>query len=860
MSDSDDERWRRLKELFAEAISIAPADRVAWLARLPDADAALRGDLDNLIRAHESAEGLLDTPALASPDLAQAVVSATAPPVEPAPLRCGPYRIIRELGRGGMGVVYLGARDDAQFEKEVAIKVVSSALVHPLLIQRFHDERRILATLDHPNIARLLDSGTTDAGLPYVVMELVEGEPIDVYCTGRRLTVRERLALFIRVCGAVQYSHQRLVVHRDIKARNVLVTRDGVPKLLDFGIAKLLEPGGIDPQSTRTMFRALTPESASPEQVRGEPVTLATDVYSLGVLLYRLLTERSPYRGGLTTETAILHAICDEEPQRPSDAVTAREDGQAPPVSARDLRGDLDVITLKALKKDPARRYTTVDQLSDDLARYESGRPVHARPDSWRYRAGKFVARHKAAAAAAALVTISLVAGILMTSREARIASAERARAERRFNDVRRLANSVLFEFHDAIAPLPGSTKVRELLVQRATEYLDSLSKESSNDPTLQRELAAAYDRVGDVQGLPSFPNLGHTAQALESHRRALALREALASAPGADAGLQVDLIATYSHMSSLLGQIKDGAGSLEYARRTLAIREKLLAKNPDGVRERRGMSASYHQIGAILASTRDLPGALDNYRRSQSFIESVLKQTPSDQDVQRDLSILYKQTGAVLETMGDGESALVDYRKSVDLDESRVAANVNDNLSKLDLSYGYASIGYTLSRRGDVNGSLENYRRALALRQQVADADPHDVNAGDTVTRAYLSIGQVLRGANRFEEAMAEFRRAASRAEARHAADASNGPAEERLANIYGAMAGTEAALAGASKNPADAARLCRETRDWSRKAVEIWNARQNPTTEIKAEIESLEKLGAKCDEAAAKLRAARK
>ena len=857
MSDAGGERWTRLKELFADAIALEPAHRAAWLARLPDADAALRRDLENLIHAHDRAEGVLDTPALASPDAAQAVASATATAAEPPPLRCGPYRIIRELGRGGMGIVYLAARDDAQFEKEVAVKVVSSALVHPQLIQRFQEERRILATLDHPNIARLLDAGTTDSGLPYVVMELVEGETIDVYCASRRLTVPERLALFARVCSAVQYSHQRLVVHRDIKARNVLVTRDGVPKLLDFGIAKLLEPGGIDPQATRTAFRALTPESASPEQVRGEPVTLATDVYSLGVLLYRLLTERSPYRGGLTTETAILHAICDEEPQRPSDVVAAREQSSDSGVNARDLRGDLDVITLKALRKDPARRYMTVDQLSDDLQRFSSGRPVLARPDSWRYRAGKFVARHKTAAAASALVVLSLVAGIVATSREARIASGERARAERRFNDVRTLANSVLFEFHDAIAPLPGSTKVRELLVQRATEYLDSLSKESSNDPSLQRELAAAYDRVGDVQGLPSFPNLGRTTEALESHRRALTLREPLATAPGADSALQAELIATYTHMSSLLGQLKDASGSLDYARRAQAIREKLLAKNPTGVRERRSMAGGYHQIGGILASTRDLPGALDNYRRDVAICEDMLKEDPNDLTTQRDLSIVYKQMGAVLETMGDSDSGLTYYRKSVELDEARVNANVNDDLSKLDLSYGYASIGYTLSRRNDIEGSLDNYRRALALRRQVADADPNDVNAKDTVTRAYLSIGQVLRGANRLDEAMVEFRRAVTLAEQRHAADPSNGPAEERLANIYGAMAGTASARVSTIKKPADAIQMCHDTRTWSSKAAEIWKARPNPSEVMKAEIDSLNALGPKCDAVVAKLAA---
>ena len=236
---------------------------------------------------------------------------------------------MREFGRGGMGVVYLGARADDRFEKQVAIKVVSGQLVHPAVFRRFEDERRILALLDHPHIARLLDAGTTDTGTPYVVMEFVDGEPIDAYCAARRLSIRQRLTLFNLVCGAVRIP-SALVVHRDIKARNVLVTADGVPKLVDFGLAKLLEPGTIDGHVTHTAFRALTPESASPEQVRGEPVTVFTDVYSLGVLLYRLLTDRRPYRGSMRTESAISRTICDEVPARPSDAVLSQDPAAKP--------------------------------------------------------------------------------------------------------------------------------------------------------------------------------------------------------------------------------------------------------------------------------------------------------------------------------------------------------------------------------------------------------------------------------------------------------------------------------------------------------------------------------------------------
>jgi serine/threonine protein kinase len=307
-----DTRWERVKQLFDAGCRLADDEQQRWLAEVCGTDQDLRAELASLLRAHRRAGGFMETPALASPAAAEAVFERTQPMPgrERGGSRIGPYRVLRELGSGGMGVVYLGARDDAAFEKLVAIKIVQGIALRPMLQARFEEERRILAALDHPGIARLLDAGTTEDGVPYVVMEYVEGQPIDSYCRSHRLSLRERIQLFCRVCEAVQYSHQRLVVHRDIKAGNLLVTSVGEPKLLDFGIAKMLEPEALAGAATRTLLRALTLDSASPEQVRGEPVTVASDVYSLGVLLYRLLTDASPYRSQPTTEAEIVRAVC----------------------------------------------------------------------------------------------------------------------------------------------------------------------------------------------------------------------------------------------------------------------------------------------------------------------------------------------------------------------------------------------------------------------------------------------------------------------------------------------------------------------------------------------------------------------
>ncbi|HEY3883948.1 MAG TPA: serine/threonine-protein kinase, partial [Vicinamibacterales bacterium] len=530
MSDPSADRWKRIKTLVNAVTRVSLEARETWLLDACAGDPDLKADVESLLAASESADGFLETPALHAPGVARAVLDV----VDRERLRgrrIGPYGIVRMLGRGGMGVVYLANRADGAFDKTVAIKLVTGGGLDSQLLVRFADERRILAGLDHPNIARLLDGGATDDGTPYVVMEYVEGQPIDVYCRSHRLSVRDRLELFRQVCSAVEYSHRRLVVHRDIKVGNILVTIDGTPKLLDFGIAKLIEPATDPPQRTATLFRALTPEGASPEQLRGEPVTVATDVYSLGALLYRLLTGEGPYRTLLDTETNIAHAICREQPLAPSARFAAGVHADADRVRA--VHGDLDLIVLKALRKEPERRYGSVQLLADDVQNHLLGRPVAAAPDSWRYRAGKFVRRHRLGLAAVAATLTAIVSGTTIAvyqarvaRQEAEIAEAQHLRAERRFNDVRKLANSLIFDIHDSIRDLPGATPAKKLLIDRALEYLNSLSNEASGDVSLQRDLAAAYERVGTVQGDYLENNLGDAEGTLASYKKVLEIRK----------------------------------------------------------------------------------------------------------------------------------------------------------------------------------------------------------------------------------------------------------------------------------------------------------------------------------------------
>jgi serine/threonine protein kinase len=413
------ERWNRVKQAVNACLELKPEERKAGIRKACGGEVALMAEVESLLDFHDRADGFLESPSLD-------VNSLAAPEDEAENLtgrRIGNYQISEIIAQGGMGAVYKAVRADDQFRKQVAIKLIRSGFDSSFIVQRFKAERQILANFDQPNIARLLDGGSTSDGRPYLVMEYVDGEPIDVYCDSRKLPTDERLRLFRQVCGAVQFAHRNLVVHRDLKPSNILVTAEGVPKLLDFGIAKILDPEqrGSEDAPTVTMVQMMTPEYASPEQFRGGPFTTATDVYSLGVVLYRLLTGQWPYRTTTHSPQEIAKAISEQEPEKPSTAIGRTGDGLAGRGERLDklrarLKGDLDNILLKALRKEPERRYASAEQFSDDIHRYLTGLPVLARKDSVRYRTGKFVHRHKAGVAATAGVLALLVAAVIVSS------------------------------------------------------------------------------------------------------------------------------------------------------------------------------------------------------------------------------------------------------------------------------------------------------------------------------------------------------------------------------------------------------------------------------------------------------------
>ena len=536
-----------VRHLFDQAVQLPIAERDEFVQRACHGDDALRQALERLLSAHERLGDVFET----SPSAHQVEIDEPAPTL---PETIGAYRIIREIGRGGSGAVYLGVRHDDAYEKTVAIKVLRHDLRNQDLVRRFRLERQILASIDHPLIAKLLDGNATPDGSPYLVMEYIDGLPIDVYCETHRLSVVERLKLFREVCTAVQFAHQRLVIHRDIKPGNILVTADGTPKLLDFGIAKLLDRSAfaVTIDTTLTGARLMTPEYASPEQIRGDVVTTATDVYSLGVVLYKLLTGRRPYRLRTGELPEIARAICEEEPTRPSALVTTALEPAAPDSQTttcegtpdrlrRRLQGDLDNIVLLAIRKEPQRRYASAEQLADDIDRHLANLPVRARPDTMQYRAAKFVRRHALGVATAALLALIVVGSAVALSVQAARLARERDRADQarvtadREAAKARAINEFLLRTLGAANPMTGTGR-DVTLVAALGSAARTAQHALGDDPEVE---AGVLNDIGQT-----FVELGRYDDATPLLERALQLRRD-ANARGTAMAESLDSLAT---------------------------------------------------------------------------------------------------------------------------------------------------------------------------------------------------------------------------------------------------------------------------------------------------------------------------
>jgi non-specific serine/threonine protein kinase/serine/threonine-protein kinase len=781
------EQWARVTDLFDRASAMPGGERAAWLAGACE-DAAIRAEVGAMLQAYDTDPEFLEQPGDVSGAMEQAVADALVG------RRLGAYRLLGQIGRGGMGVVYEAVRDDQEFDRRAAVKVLP-VWRSASFGERFRFERRVLAGLDHPGIARLLDAGTTDDGVTYFVLEYVDGRSVTTWCDERGLSVRDRVALAERISEAVAYAHQHLVIHRDLKPANILVTPEGQPKLLDFGIAALVADDGASLGTTRTGQHSFTPEFASPEQARGERVTTATDVYSFGILLYLLLTGRHPYALAGLSPLDVMRTICETDPPAPSRV--------APPDRRRILAGDLDAVVLKAVRKAPRERYASMAELAADLRAWRSGHPVVASPATFGYRATRFVRRHRKAVTAASLVALAIVGGGAATAWQARIARAERDKAQNRFRQIQEFSRSLIFDINDALRPVAGATDARRLLLDRAVTFLDGLAADAGDDAALTRELAMGYQRLANLQGNQFSENVGDSAGAVTSLEKAVGLVADLRRTSPDDPGLLALAIAVQFDLAAVLDERGDPRRGAAVAAHAELVRqlEGLHGGNPEFV----GIVAEgYSNIGRFLANGTDFGAAETAYRKAVALYDT-LPPPRRTLHVRRGHAFALKRLGAVLlrgTKYADSERV---YLQALGIDEENLRLDDRPQ-TRYDITFTMSDLALVQSRLKRWPDAIALWRRALEIREAEAEADPKNTRPLSGVGVLYGRLGMAAYNTGDLAESARWYRREIT---VRERLFALTGPLPGRVAERSWARLNTAFVLLElADRSPGDPAR----------------------------------------------------
>ena len=705
------DRFQRVKEIFGELAGLTAAERAARLDAACGGDEELRAEVERLLEGHDQAD-----------DSVQRAIGQAASDILDSPAGSGvgrvfgPWRLTRLIARGGMGAVYLAERADGAWEQHAAVKLINAAMMSPLARRRFNDERRILARLQHPNIARLIDGGTTADGEPWLAMEYVAGEPVDEYCRSRQLNIPARLALFRKVCAAIDYAHGNLVVHRDIKPANVLVDTEGEPKVLDFGVARLFDDDSGEAPPTVTEHRALTPRYASPEQLKGDPLTISTDVYSLSVLLYELLAGENPWEATAGDAAALHHAVCDGDRQPPSAAATrsgaaASGDGRE---TARQLKGDLDNIVLKGLRAEADRRYRTVGDLAADIERYLRDEPVLARPDTWQYRTRKFLKRRRTPVLATAGVAV-VVATLATVSVDRIIAERDAAEAAQlRAEQVTEFLTD-LFAGADRYYSGGREITLRSLLDEGAERIRSELADQPVEQARLMQRIADTYNAL----------TLNEEAAALS--REAWGIRRA---ALGDD---HVETLASkrgYADFSRLAGQDVD---------ESIALLNEVLAEQLEVVGPASHEVASTRTaLAGALRYKGDQRGAMEQYEAALAVLENL----PPGHPDRRFRANVLNQLGNTNESLDNAEAAIAYYSRALDLLEERGESS-HPLMGALS-----SNIGVALQGQGRPEQALPYIERAVEHTRRVLGEESEDYEV------QLASLGRVLGELGRFEEA----------------------------------------------------------------------------------------------------------
>ncbi len=801
------ERWKRVREILEQALDVEGPRREAFLAEACGADAGLRAEVEGLLGA-ERATGL--RPPKPQAALLDSMFSA-GDPLRPGHA-LGPWRLERVLGVGGMGQVWLAQRSEGGFAQRVAIKLIKRGMDTSELLRRFAQERAVLAALEHPNIARLYDGGSSEDGRPYLVMEYIDGEPLDRFCASRDLELGARIGLFISICSAVAHAHRNLIVHRDLKPSNVLVTQDGTPKLLDFGIAKVLDEGGVEPagERTETAQRVLTPLYASPEQLRGEALTTQSDVYSLGVILYGLLSNAQPF---------------DEQRKPDSEPVLPSQAAQRGPDSAlrvRSLAGDLDMIVLKAMRPEPARRYASVEQLAEDLRRFLDGLPVLARPDTFRYRAAKFVRRNRLLVGASVAVGASVLAGLVVStylyfdaSRARDKEQEQRLLASDRLHSVLAIASSFTRDLDARLGVLHGVSAAREQLLRAAVQQLEKLAQQAPDDPSVQLELGWVYRDLAATLGDPTSNNLGKYAEAEVVYDKAIAVAETLfardvvegryadfassafesrgqllrslsrldaarddgsraadiarEALSGASGNLEAALIRKLGNSLSLLANLerdeKNFAGAIVFEDEMAAQLERGSAKFPQDPELRYLLGSALYARGVGQYQRDDYPAAVISLERAVLIFTELCAADSENSSFRRALARTQSNLANPLQVLDNTERATAVAHSALDSWEIVVSREPEDEAAFYALIEFANRVGNLEHYNGNSEAAKVAYTRAVEVEDVLIQRHPQDTwrrmgraFVSTALARAQSELGQWEEALQRAQQALDEL------------------------------------------------------------------------------------------------------
>ena len=734
----DKSLWEQLKPILEIALTLDSTDRDAYLK------SACAGN----IKLYEESLNLLANESPVTFELSQALSVTQAESHYHEGQILGHYKLIKEIGRGGMGAVFLAERTDGEYDQKVAIKILQDGRTSDALIQKLRNERQILANLKHPNIVNILDGGTTDEGIPFIVMEYVEGTCITDYVEAHHLGLHEKLRLFQKLCEVISFAHQRIIIHRDIKPSNILISQTGEIKLLDFGIAKILNQQGQSFQDTQQLF--ITPDYASPEHIKGQPLTISSEVYSLGILLYQILTGINPFKSDQKNLSELIDLICTYNPPPPSKRNPRKNDKR---------EGDIDNICLKALRKDPFERYQSVDHLSQDISRYFQHLPVTATRDQWSYRAKKFIDRNRIYIFSGLLIFLITLAGLFSSLYQA-------GKAKAMFNDLRGLTGSMLFEFYDGVAALEGATSVKELVVSKTLTYLDKMESRNAGNPDLMNDVSDGYQRLGDIQGNSYYANLGLAEDAFKSYSKSVMISERLVSKYAKNQKYMLSLALAYLGTGDITYTLNQLDTALSFYKKGNQLLLQLSAAYPDSIQYKLILSQSYTRIGDVsgmygYSNLGNTTMAIACYNKSVEILDQLISKD-SDNAVFRNslaaslsmLASLYTVTGNYNEAIDKGYKSVASFEALLSQEPNNYLRMTHNLLAKNALREPLTEV----LRSGEALALLKDVELHLLESQRM---DPPNKHIKTNLAINYNAIGRVLSENGEYANAIKTFQNA---------------------------------------------------------------------------------------------------